>query len=137
MRDQKQSGTLPVVAGLVLLGGVIWTGLAIARFAGMLPPLPAQGQGTISLLAVMSPLGIVLGPLAAAAGLGMWQRQRWGRNLFMGVGYFALIVTACRTFSYLNPQSTATVPTKIVVTVLAALLLFSVSWTQTNNREFH
>ena len=135
--DDKRSGALPLVAGLALLGGLIWTALAILGFAGILPAVPEQGMGTIPLLAVMSPLGIVLGPLTVAAGLGMWQRQPWGRALFMGVGYFALITTSCRTFSYLNPQSTASFLTKVIVTALAGLLLVSVMWVQNNSQEFH
>jgi len=135
--EAPHSGALPVIAGLTILAGLIWTALAIAGFAGMLPPIPEQGLGTIPLLGVIAPVGIVFGPLAVAAGLGMWQRQPWGRGLFMGVGYFALILTSCRTFSYLNPQSTAEFTTKVIVTVLAIVLLSSVIWVQNHGEEYH
>ena len=136
LMEDQQYGTLPVIAGLTVLGGLAWTGLAIAGFAGMLPPIPEQGLGTVPLLGVMSPLGIVLGPLGVASGLGMWQRQSWGRGLFMVVGYFSLIATGCRTFSYLNPQSTAVLSTKIIVAIIAVLLLIGLNWVQNHGEEF-
>ena len=135
--EEPHSGVVLPLAGLTIIAGLIWTALAIAGFAGMLPPLPEQGLGTISYLNVMAPVGIVFGPLAVASGLGMWQRQHWGRNLFVGVGYFALIVSTCRMFSFLNPQSTATLIAKSVVTVIALLLLAGVVWIQNNSQEFH
>jgi hypothetical protein len=86
---------------------------------------------------VMAPLGIVFGPLTVAAGLGMWQRQPWGRGLFMVAGYLALIVSACRTFSFLNPQSTAELTAKIIVTALALVLVVGVVWVQNHGELFH
>jgi hypothetical protein len=137
MMEEQPSGTVPIVAGLSILGGVIWTALAIAGFAGMLPPIPEQGLGSIPFLGVMAPIGIVFGPLSVAAGLGMWQRQSWGRGLFMGAGYLALIISACRTFSFLNPQSTAGIIAKIIITALFILLLVGVAWVQNHSEEFH
>lgn len=134
---QGRPGSLTLIAVFSLLGGLVWLGVAVAGFAGMLPPWPEQGLGTVSFLNVTSPMGIVFGPLAIAASVGLFQQQGWGRSLFMLAGYFALIVSACRTFSYLNPQSTAAIPAKLIVTALAAILLWAVVWTQNHGEYFH
>jgi len=129
--------SLTLIAMFSLLGGLAWLGVAIAGFAGILPPWPEQGLGTVSFLNVTSPIGIVFGPLAIAGSIGLFQQQGWGRTLFMIAGYFALIVSACRTFSFLNPQSTALIPAKLIITALAAILLWSVVWVQDHSEYFH
>lgn len=136
-QSQGRPTSLTLIAAFSLVGGLAWLALAIAGFAGLLPPWPEQGLGTVSFLNITSPAGIVFGPLAIAASLGLFQQQGWGRSLFMIVGYFALIVSACRTFSFLNPQSTALIPAKLVITALAAILLWSVVWVQNNSEFFH